>query len=61
MNDREYEARYATPERLAKPASTEHCDFCGARPGDLHAFDCIALDDELESLLSAASGEKGVG
>lgn len=45
LSDREYEAKYATPERLAKPAGTAHCDFCGVRPGELHAFDCTALDD----------------
>lgn len=40
----DYEATYATTERLAKPAATEKCDFCGVRPGELHAFDCTALD-----------------
>lgn len=46
VSDREYEARYATAERLAKPPSVSYCDFCGVRPGELHAFDCVALDDE---------------
>lgn len=42
---RDYENRYATRERLAKPPATAKCDFCGASPGELHAFDCSALDD----------------
>lgn len=48
----DYEARYATPERLAKPAATVKCDFCGVRPGELHAYDCTALDSA-----PAGSGE----
>lgn len=40
-----YEAKYATPGRLAKPPAKIKCGFCGAHPGELHAFDCIKLDE----------------